>query len=67
MLGLTMALAAKEGKLDVKKLPAKHRSWLIPGVKVNRENVDKFVNDYIKAMPAYDLSNFFASWSGEAG
>ena len=66
MLGLTMALAAKDGKLDVKALPAKHRSWLIPGVKVNKDNVDKFVNDYIKAMPTYDLSSFFASWAGEA-
>jgi ABC-type sugar transport system substrate-binding protein len=65
-LGLTMALAAKDGKLDVKKLPAKHRSWLIPGVQVNRENVDKFVNDYIKSMPTYDLSDFFKNWKGEA-
>jgi ribose transport system substrate-binding protein len=65
-LGLTMALAARQGKLDVKKLPAKHRSWLIPGVHVNRENVDKFVNDYIKKMPTYDVSDFFKNWSGEA-
>ena len=65
-LGLTMALAAKEGKLDVKALPAKHRSWLIPGVQVNRENVDKFVNDFIKNMPTYDVSDYYAKWSGEA-
>ncbi len=66
MLGLTMALDAKNGKLDVKTMPAKYRSWLIPGVQVNKDNVDKFVNDYIKAMPTYDLSNFFANWAGEA-
>ncbi|HVO37543.1 MAG TPA: sugar ABC transporter substrate-binding protein [Spirochaetia bacterium] len=65
-LGLTMALAAKQGKLDVAKLPAKYRSWLIPGVQVNRANVEKFVNDYIKKMPTYDLSNYFAKWAGEA-
>lgn len=65
-LGLTMALAAKDGKLDVKNLPSKHRSWLIPGVKVNRENVDEFVKEYIEKMPEYDLSDFFASWRGEA-
>ena len=65
-LGLTMCLAAKDGKLDVKKLPAKYRSWLIPGVQVNRANVDKFVNEYIKKMPTYDLSDFFAKWAGEA-
>ena len=65
-LGLTMCLAAKDGKLDVKNLPSKHRSWLIPGVKVNRENVDEFVREYIDKMPEYDLSDFFANWRGEA-
>ena len=65
-LGLTMCLAAKDGKLDVKNLPSKHRSWLIPGVKVNRENVDEFVKEYIDKMPEYDLSDFFANWRGEA-
>jgi len=65
-LGLTMCLAAKDGELDVKSLPAKHRSWLIPGVKVNRENVDEFVREYIDKMPEYDLSDFFANWRGEA-
>jgi ribose transport system substrate-binding protein len=65
-LGLTMCLAAKDKKLDVQKLPAKYRSWMIPGVKVNRENVDEFVDEYIKKMPVYDLSDFFANWAGEA-
>jgi ribose transport system substrate-binding protein len=65
-LGLTMCLAAKDGKLDVASLPKKHRSWLIPGVKVNRENVDEFVREYIDKMPEYDLSDFFANWRGEA-
>jgi len=65
-LGLSMCLAAKDGELDVASLPTKHRSWLIPGVKVNRENVDEFVREYIDKMPEYDLSDFFASWRGEA-
>ena len=65
-LGLSMCLDAKEGKLDVANLPTKHRSWLIPGVKVNRENVDEFVREYIDKMPEYDLSDFFANWRGEA-
>ena len=65
-LGLTMCLAAKNGELDVASLPTKYRSWLIPGVKVNRENVDEFVSEYIEKMPEYDLSDFFATWAGEA-
>jgi ribose transport system substrate-binding protein len=64
--GLSMALAAKDGKLNVAKLPKKYRSWMIPGVKVNRENVEEFVSEYIEKMPEYDLSDFFANWAGEA-
>jgi ribose transport system substrate-binding protein len=64
--GLTLCLAAKDKKIDVAKLPAKYRSWMIPGVKVNRENVDEFVEEYIKKMPEYDLSDLFANWAGEA-
>jgi ribose transport system substrate-binding protein len=64
--GLSMALAAKQGKLDVAKLAKKYRSWMIPGVNVNRENVDQFVKEYIEKMPEYDLSDFFKNWAGEA-
>jgi ribose transport system substrate-binding protein len=65
-LGLSMCLDAKNGKLDVASLPRKYRSWMIPGVKVNRENVDQFVKEYIDSMPEYDLSDYFATWAGEA-
>jgi ribose transport system substrate-binding protein len=64
--GLTMCLQARDGKIDVANLPAKYRSWMIPGVKVNRENVDEFVREYIDKMPEYDLSDLFANWAGEA-
>jgi len=64
--GLTLCLQAREGKINVAKLPKKYRSWMIPGVNVNRENVDEFVKEYIEKMPEYDLSDLFAKWAGEA-
>lgn len=64
-LGLSMALAAKQGKLDVKGLPSKHRAFLIPGVQVNKDNVVKFVDETINTMPKYDLSDYFAKWVAE--
>ncbi len=64
--GLTMCLQARDGPIDVESLPTKYRSWMIPGVKVNRENVDEFVREYIDKMPEYDLSDLFANWAGEA-
>lgn len=62
-LGLAMALAAKQGKVDVKSLPHKYRQFEIPAVDVNRDNVAQVVHDYIESTPKYDLSNFFAQWS----
>jgi len=62
-LGLAMALAAKQGKLDVASLPHKYRQFEIPAVNVNRENVDQVLHDYVENTPAYDLTNFFAKWS----
>jgi ribose transport system substrate-binding protein len=44
-LGLAMAFAAKEGKLDVASLPQKYRQFEIPAVNVNRENVDQVLHD----------------------
>jgi ribose transport system substrate-binding protein len=64
--GLTLCLMARSGEIDVESLPRKYRSWMIPGVKVNRENVDEFMKEYIDKMPEYDLSDPFASWAGEA-
>jgi ribose transport system substrate-binding protein len=64
--GLTLCLQARSGEIDVESLPKKYRSWMIPGVRVNRENVDEFVKEYIDQMPEYDLSDPFAEWAGEA-
>jgi ribose transport system substrate-binding protein len=59
-LGLSMALAAKQGKLDVSKLPPEKRDFMIPGVEVTKDNVDQVVNDFVKNTPTYDLSDFWA-------
>ena len=57
-----MGLAAKQGKLDVQSLPAKYRQFVIPGINVNRQNVEQVENDYVKNTPIYDTSDFFAKW-----
>jgi ribose transport system substrate-binding protein len=62
-LGLAMALAAKQGKLNVASLPHKYRQFEIPAVNVNRDNVNQIVHDYIENTPTYDLSDFFGKWS----
>ncbi|RKP47801.1 sugar ABC transporter substrate-binding protein [Pararobbsia silviterrae] len=63
-LGLSMALAAKSGKLDVKATPHKYRAFLIPGAQVTPQNVDQ-IKAGVGTMPTYDLKNFYARWVAE--
>jgi len=62
-LCLALALAAKQGKLDVSSLPHERRQFEIPAVNVNHDNVEKIVHDYIENTPNYDLKDLFARWS----
>ena len=59
-LGLAMALAAKEGKLNVTSLPPEKREFMIPGVEVTKDNVDKVVDEFVTHTPKYDLADFWA-------
>ncbi len=62
-LGLSMALAAKEGKLDVASMPHKHRQFEITAIDVNSQNVDQVIQKYVKNTPNYDLTDFFSKFS----
>ncbi len=65
-LGLSMALAAKNGKLDVAKLAPEQRAFLIAGTHVTQENVKSFVEETLSKMPEYDLSDFWGQRVGPA-
>jgi ribose transport system substrate-binding protein len=62
-LCLAMALAAKQGKLDVASLPHEHRMFEVSGLNISAGNVDQMIHDYIDNTPLYDLTSFFARWS----
>jgi ribose transport system substrate-binding protein len=59
-LGLSMALAAKQGKLNVQALPPEKRDFMIPGVQVTKDNLEQVVNEFVKNTPKYDLNDFWA-------
>jgi len=61
-LGLTMALAAKNGELDPTATPPAQRAFLISGTPVNQENVETFVAEVLNSMPEYDLTDFYSQW-----
>ncbi|MBU2937176.1 MULTISPECIES: sugar ABC transporter substrate-binding protein [Pacificibacter] len=65
-LGLTMALAAKNGDLDPSTTPAEHRAFMISGTQVNADNVETFVEEVFNTMPEYDLTDYYAQWVSAA-
>ncbi|HTP59993.1 MAG TPA: sugar ABC transporter substrate-binding protein [Spirochaetia bacterium] len=61
-LSLAMALAAKQGKLDVASLPRKERMFEISGINVDTSNAAREL-EASRGARWYDLTSFFARWS----
>ena len=61
-IGLSMALAAARGEIDVEELPEKHRAFFVQAVNVSQENVDDFVTNYIEGTPDYDWDDYFGKF-----
>jgi ribose transport system substrate-binding protein len=63
-IGLSICLAAKEGKLDISSLPKEKRSWYSKPIYVNSENVSQVLNDYMEKPPQYDWDDYYKLWAG---
>lgn len=61
--GLAIALAAKQGKIDVASLPESKREWEAPSIMVNTDNIDWFIENYIDSYPTYDYEDYWGRWS----
>lgn len=64
-IALAIALAAKNGELDVASMPKEKRQFFADALNVNKDNVDEVVNVYVNGTPEYDFEDLFASWSRE--
>lgn len=64
-IGLAISLAAKEGRIDVAKLPKEHRQFFMQAVNVNQENVERIQNEYIDNTPDYDFNDYFCKFVRE--
>ena len=60
--GLSIALAAKEGKINVSSLPKEKRQFFANAVSVNADNVDEFINTYLEGTPKYDWTDYWGRW-----
>lgn len=61
-IGLSIALAAKNGKIDVASLPKKNRQFFAGAVNVNAANVDEILATYVNGTPKYDYSDYFGGF-----
>jgi ribose transport system substrate-binding protein len=63
-IGLSLCLAAKEGKIDVESLPKEKRVWYSKPVYVNAENAEQVKAEYMDNLPEYDWNDWFGLWAG---
>ena len=61
-MGLSLALAAKNGKIDVKKIPAEKRAFFAKAVEVTTDNIDDIIATYVKGTPKYDWNDYYGGF-----
>ncbi len=59
-MGLALALAAKTGKIDLKKTPKEKRQYFAKAVEVSQDNVKEIIATYVKGTPKYDWNDLYA-------
>jgi ribose transport system substrate-binding protein len=59
-MGLALALAAKTGKIDLKKTPKEKRQYFAKAVEVSQDNVKEVIATYVKGTPKYDWNDLYA-------
>ena len=59
-MGLALALAAKNGKVDLKKTPKEKRQYFAKAVEVSQDNVKDVIATYVKGTPKYDWNDLYA-------
>ena len=61
-IGLAIALAAKNGEIVPSELPHEKREWMAAATMVTSENVDWYIENYIKGNPDIDWTDLWGRW-----
>jgi len=61
-IGLSIALAAKEGKIDVSSLPKEKRQFYATMVNINADNIDEIIKTYLEGTPEFDWTDYWGRW-----
>jgi ribose transport system substrate-binding protein len=60
-MGLSIALAAKEGRINVSSLPKEKRQFYATMVNINKDNVDEFIKTS-EGTPEFDWTDYWGRW-----
>lgn len=61
-IGLSIALAAKEGKINVSSLPKEKRQFYATMVNINADNIDEIIKTYLEGTPEFDWTDYWGRW-----
>ena len=61
-IGLSLAYAAKTGKIDLKKTPNDKRQYFAKAVEVDQANVKKIIDTFVNGTPKYDWNDLYANY-----
>ncbi len=60
--GISLALAAKQGKINLKELPAEKRDWVATSVLITTDNIGKWIDEHVKGTPEYNWFDYWGRW-----
>lgn len=61
-IGLSLAYAAKTGKIDLKNTPKDKRQYFARAVEVDQSNVQKIIDTFVHGTPKYDWNDVYANF-----
>jgi len=61
-MGLALANAARQGKIDLKKTDKAHRQYFAKAIGVDQANVNDIIKQYVDGTPSYDWTNLYANY-----
>ncbi len=62
-IGLALANAAKNGKIDLKSTPKEKRQYFAKAITVDQANVNDVLAKYVKGTPKYDWNDLYANYA----
>jgi len=61
-IGLSLAYAAKTGKIDLKKTPKEKRQYFTDAIYIDQDNVKKIIAEHVNGTPKYDWNDLYANY-----